>query len=549
MQPRLASAMIAILCATAYPARATPADPLIAQAGVAVVDTAAGKIQGFIRNGIFTYRGIPYATAARFMPPEKVAPWQGVRLAVSYGPISPMSNPSSTSGDEMFNPHRYWPENENCQYLNLWTPALHDGKKRPVMVWLHGGGFSAGSSIEQDAYDGEQLSRKGDVVVISLNHRLNAIGYLDLSAYGERYRYSGNVGMMDLVAALGWVRDNIAQFGGDPGNVTLFGQSGGGGKILTLMAAPAAKGLFHKAIVESGTFPDMGMNELTQDVSHRVAAHTLEELSIPPAEVDRLQTVPYDQLIAAANKALATTARELEHRDFFGATMFRFAPVLDGDYIPQDPVGATFAEGGRDIPLLIGSTLAEFNTIIRNPADKLLADSKNRWTPEQTRVRLQEKYGDKADEVAKAFAQAYPDHKLADAFFVDTVVRPGTIATARAKADQGGAPVYAYLFAWESPILDGIAMAYHCSEIPFVFDNVASTQTAHGGGKAAQALADEVSQAWVSFARTGNPKARGLPPWPAYTREGGATMIIDASPAVRRNHDLTLLAALTGKPL
>jgi para-nitrobenzyl esterase len=410
------------------------------------------------------------------------------------------------------------------------------------MVWIHGGGFENGSSIEQMAYDGENLSKKGNVVVVSLNHRLNAIGYLDLSAYGVEYEYSGDVGIMDLVAALQWIKSNIAQFGGDPGNVTLFGQSGGGGKILTLMATPAAKGLFQKAIVQSGTFAGMGVTLIPQKISRRIAEFTLQNLGLQPDQVDQLKTIPYDRLIEAANKARIQTAQEQDIRDLFGGVSVKWAPVLDGDYIPVNPAENEFAAQAKDIPLMIGTVLNEFNTVITNDPEKLEANNKNDWSKEEAQANLEKKYGDKADAVAKAFLEAYPDKKYADACFVDTLVRPATIKTAQLKANQNGAPVYNYVFSWESPIMDGVGIAWHCSEIPFVFSNIALTETASGGGKAAYALSDKMSQAWISFARSGNPNGKNLPSWPAYTSSKGATMIFDNECVVRYNHDAQLMS-------
>ncbi|MCX7731405.1 MAG: carboxylesterase family protein, partial [Candidatus Caldatribacterium sp.] len=225
----------------------------------AVVEVTEGKLLGFVDRGIYTFRGIPYARAKRFMVPQEVEPWSGIRDATRYGEIcyqSPIRD--KVARDEFFNPHVYLEQSEDCQFLNIWTPGLKDGKKRPVMVYLHGGAFSAGSSISP-LTDGRNLSEKGDVVVVSLNHRLNVLGFLDLSAYGDAYKYSGNAGIADIVAALSWVRRNIEQFGGDPDNIILFGNSGGGAKILALMATPAARGLFHKAIVQSGVTFGFGM--------------------------------------------------------------------------------------------------------------------------------------------------------------------------------------------------------------------------------------------------------------------------------------------------
>ncbi len=524
----------ALMCAFVSP-RAEAADPFVASASVAVVDTDDGQLQGFVKNGIYTYRGVPYARAERFMMPEKVEKWKGVRTALSYGPVCPVPPMTEVASDELFNPHRYWPENEHCQYLNIWTPGIRDHKKRPVMVWLHGGGFTNGSSIEQVAYDGENLSRKGDVVVVSLNHRLNVLGYLDLSAYGEKYKYSGNVGMADIVAALKWIRANIAEFGGDPENVTIFGQSGGGSKVRILMGLPAAKGLVQKAIVQSGaTLSPV----IQQSISRRVAALTLQNLGLKPGQVDALRTMPYLRLLEAGEKALAQTAAENK------ANRGRWSPVLDGDYIPADPVGTQFAPQATDIPLMIGTVLDESNTVVRNDPAVLQADNKNTWSREHARAKLVEKYGDKADAVAKAFLEAYPEKKYADACFVDAAGRAGALRNAKLKAAQHGASVYTYIFTYESPVMDGIGMSWHCSEIPYVFDNVDAAVTATGGGNAAHVLAGKMSQAWINFARYGNPNHAGLPDWTAYTAENGATMIFDNTCEVRYHHDRELLDLL-----
>lgn len=538
--------VFALLC-VGFTAQADSTDAVVASASKAVVSVDSGQLQGFIRNGIYTYRGVPYAQAARFMMPEKVTPWEGIRSATNYGAICPMPPMADVAGDEMFNPHRYLPQNENCQFLNIWTPGIQDEQKRPVMVWIHGGAFTNGSSIEQLAYDGENLSKKGDVVVVSLNHRLNVLGYFDLSAYGEQYKHSANVGVADMVAALEWIKANIAQFGGDPENITLFGQSGGGGKILTLMATPAAKGLFHKAIVQSGTFPGMGMTLIEPKVSRRVAEFTLANLGLKPEQVSELQKMPYLQLLDAANKALTQTAEELKIPGLFGGFSLMWAPVVDGDYIPVHPVSAEFAAQAKDIPLMIGTVLNEFNTIIINNPVTLEANNKNAWTTEQAQAQLAKKYGDKAEAVGKAFLEAYPDKKLADAYFIDTLVRPGTITTAQLKADQQGAPVYSYMFSYESPVMDGVGMAWHCAEIPYIFNNAGLVDSATGGGDAAFALADKMSLAWIHFARSGNPNHSRLPEWPAFTRDNGATMIFDNLCVVRNHHDKQLMSIFTSK--
>jgi len=503
-----------------------------------IVEVQEGKLMGFVDRGIYVFRGIPYAKAERFMMPEKVDPWDGVRDATRYGETcyqSPVSNKIAL--DEFFNPHVYLEQNEDCQFLNICTPGINDGGKRPVMVYLHGGAFSAGSSISP-LTDGRNLSEKGNVVVVSLNHRLNVLGFLDLSAYGDKYKYSGNVGIADIVAALRWIKVNIDKFGGNPDNITIFGQSGGGGKVLTLMATPAADGLFHKAIVQSGAAPGFGMTLNSRKTSQRVAELTLENLGLSTEEIDKLQAVPYYELLEAANKAIEQVSEEQNINYMWG-------PVLDGDYIPVNPAGEEFAAQSKDIPLLIGTVLNEFTTIITNSVVDLLGDNKNNWTMERVISKLTEKYGDKAESVLDAFMKAYPNKKPADAYFVDTFFRPGALETAKKKAEQNGAPVYVYVFTYESPVMDGVGMAWHCAELPYVFDNTESVSTATGGGVEAKVLAHNTSLAWVNFAYNGNPNHEWIPEWPPFTPDEGATMIIDSVWEVRHNHDKELLELIT----
>jgi len=545
MKRLFAAVVVALMAAATAGAAWAAGDPLVARAGVAVVETEAGMVQGFIHRGIYTWRGIPYAQAARFMAPQAPAHWQGVRTTLSYGHICPMTLPDELDdAREFLGPHRYGLPSESCQNLNVWSPSMAPGKAapgkgRPVMVWLHGGGFSNGSSIEQVAYDGEALSRAGDVVVVTVNHRLNVGGFLDLSAYGPKYKDSGNAGLLDLVAALRWVNGNIARFGGDPGNVTIFGQSGGGGKVTTLMGTPAAKGLFHKAIVESGSLRGMGMTLTDPHTSRRVAELTLRNLGLDAAQVDQLQALPYAQLIAASDKALKSVGDEQGVPGLFGGGIM-WAPLLDGETVPAQPFDQAATALSADIPLLVGTTLNEFPLVDFNPRT---AGSRT-WSDAQRAAYFQEKYGARADAVAAAYASGYPAMKPSEWLYVDGMFRPGALATAQLKSDQHAAPVYLYLFTWTSPVLDGLGGAVHCAEIPFVFHNVAITEQVNGGGPGALAMERKVSQAWINFARTGNPANPDLPRWPAFTRENGATMFLDATSVVRFHHDDGLMGLL-----
>lgn len=514
-----------------------------AQGQGTVVSLASGKAQGVYADGIYSFKGIPYAKAARFMPPQQPDAWDTVRMFNAYGHICPQA-PISQGND--FIAMREAPaEGEDCLNLNVWTPGVGDGRKRPVMVWLHGGGFQTGSAIEQLVYDGANLSRKGDVVVVSVNHRLNMLGFLDMSAYGEKYKYSGNVGTMDMVAALQWIRNNIDLFGGDPHNVTLFGQSGGGAKVLVLMTVPAARGLFHKAIVQSGAVEACGMTNVTRPTARRVAELMLDSLGISPRDADKLQTIPYRQLMEAGNKAMAQTAREEGSIDSWGNPGLLWTPVVDGDYLPYQPVVDSIASQAKDIPLLIGSCMTEWTTMpmLGNP-DEYAHDNMHTWSGEETMDRLQARFDKATASVIAAFRSAYPDRPISEALYIDTMLRLPALKTARLKADQHGAPVYNYLFAWDTPIHGGFAMSYHCSEIPFVFNNIDLSPAASAAGMEAKELADRISTAWINFARIGNPNHGGLPLWPAFTRENGYTMIFGDKCEVRENFDYRLLSLL-----
>jgi para-nitrobenzyl esterase len=511
----------------------------VVQAGkdMAVVETESGKVKGYVHTGIYTYKGIPYAKAERFMAPVKPQPWTQTRSCLVYGPVCPI-DPMTTVNDEIefaFQ-HNWGYANENCLSLNVWTPGINDGKKRPVMVWFHGGGFSAGSSIELPSYDGENISKKGDVVLVSVNHRLNVLGFLDLSGFGSKYKSSANAGLLDLVASLQWVKQNIAAFGGDPDNVTIFGQSGGGGKVTCLMNAPSAKGLFQKAIIESGSYLSSFMD---QSIARRVGAATLEELEFQPSQVDSLQKISYERLNGAAKKAVAKVSAALKAEGKpvpgFGLS---WGPVLDSNFLPYQPNESAAQELSKNIPLLVGTTKNEFAAF----------GAGGNMTMESVKESLQKKYGNKTDDYIAAVKKSYPETSLPQDFIdIDFLFRAGAISQANSKSIPGSAPTYMYLFTWQSPVNDGRYKAMHCMELPFVFDNIARCEEMTGGGKEAYALADKISSAWISFARSGNPNTKKLPSWPAYTLENGSVMIFDNSCEVRHNPDKDLQAIAAGK--
>lgn len=471
--------------------------------GGTVVQTTAGLVQGTDEDGISRYLGIPYAQAEeRFVPAAEVTAWEGICIADSYGPISPQGAISGLgqAGNQDGT-------DNNSQNLNIWTPGVNDGEKRPVMVWLHGGGFSTGSANEE-GYDGENLSRSGDVVVVSVNHRLNVFGYLDLSAYGEKYKDSANVGIRDIVDSLEWIQDNIEAFGGDPDNVTVFGQSGGGAKVLALMTSPYAEGLFHKGIVQSGATETMGVIFNSQEASTRLTEHILKRLDITEDNIEDIQTVPVEELETAAMEALQETGEELKlPAALGGGYSMDWEPVVDGDFLPTNPVTEdSFAEAGTDIPLLIGSNLNEWSGFFETAPI------------EPTK------------ELETALREAYPDKTELTAEQVDTTtIRLPLLKIMSHKADQKAAPVYAYVFTYGN--------SYHGAEIPYVFQRVS------GSGEE-QELAEQVSQAWINFARTGRPGAGKIPEWEPYTRESGATMLLDVEPELVYHHDQELLSIL-----
>lgn len=533
------SAAVPSFAAGPPPASPTPSTPgpLLVSDSKAVVETSAGRVRGFISGGIHTFRGIPYAAstegAARFMPPARLVPWAGVRSALYYGPVCPHGPRAGWARDEeafVFE----WDDGqpgEDCLRVNVWTPGL--GGRRPVLFWIHGGQFLAGSGQELKSYHGENLSRRGDVVVVTVNHRLNVLGYLDLSAYGGRYASSGNAGMLDLVAALEWVRDNIASFGGDPGNVTIFGQSGGGAKVSALLAMPAAKGLIHRAAVQSGS----GLRMVNAEYSARLAAGTLAELGLSGSQVDQLQTLPHARLFGAAMAA----QRELSRGAAGGpgglarlVTTDRqgLAAVVDGRVLPAHPFDPTAPAVSADVPMLIGSTLNEF-------ANEIQREGIEAITEQELVSRATAAYGEAAARVVAAYRGAYPGERPPDTFsrISAAVHRHNAITQATRKAAVGRAPAFLYWFTWQTPILDGRPRAFHCAELPFVFDNADRCAAMTGGSAEARQLADRMSEAWIAFARAGNPSHAGLPPWPAFTPERGEVMVFDRSCALQQDPD------------
>ncbi|MDO4459171.1 MAG: carboxylesterase family protein [Clostridia bacterium] len=487
-----------------------------------VVSTDAGKIRGFQLDGTYVFQGIKYADAERFMKPQPVKPWEGVIDAHSYGYVCPLMQQDKPNGELMV-PHRYWPFSEHCQYLNVWTQHLDRDAKKPVLVWLHGGGFSAGSSIEQQCYDGQALSEKGDVVVVSINHRLNILGYFDLSPFGEKYKYSANAGSWDMVAALQWIHNNIAEFGGDPENVTLFGQSGGGMKVWTLMNTPEADGLFHKGVIQSGLI-DGFVSDKPQN-GEKIVKAVMKELKIK--KVEQLETIPYPEFAAAYLKVKP----ELEMAgEYVGCT-----PVPDDFYL-GDPRVIGFTDHAKTIPTMCGTCFAEF-------AFGRGIDKYN--TPDEEVIEmLKKKYRkhgeEKVEKLIELYKEAYPEKSLGDLLYVDSLFRNPSRDFNLKKAEHQEAPSYSYIFKYDFNY-DGGKAAWHCSDLPFFFANTALVPVANEVGVTDE-LEDNMSGALLAFAKTGNPNYGTLPEWPACKPGDEAVMLFDKVNLVKHNFDHELQA-------
>ena len=500
-------------------------DVATADAGLApIVEIATGRLRGASSAGIHSFKGIPYGASTagrgRFMPPEPVRPWPGVREALAYArrawqlPNRPKRRPVL---ETLLGPADTTPESEDCLTLNVWAPGLGDGAKRPVMVWLHGGAFGYGSG-NRAVTDGANLARRGDVVVVSVNHRLNIFGFLHLADIGgPAWAHSGNAGMLDIVAALRWVRDNIAAFGGDPGNVMIFGESGGGGKVSVLLAMPAARGLFHRAIIQSGA----AIRVSTRERANALAEAVLKEIGIGHNECERLQTVSAERLlvaIAPASRAVGRSRWPLLDR-------YDFGPVVDGCDLTQHPAEPEAPAISDDIPLMVGAT--------REESAFFLADDDAVWngtlTEEELRRRVAAVAGDQTDALLAACRSTMPQASPADRLIVALTgsnfwVR--TVLLAERYAARTRAPVYMYSLDWQSPAHDGRVKAHHAMDLPFVFDNVDAADTT-AGASGARELAARISATWTAFVRTGSPNNSAIPSWPTYTTADRATMVFD----------------------
>ena len=476
-----------------------------------IAQTVYGPIQGYLDGEVFTFKGIPYAQAERFMPPTAPEKHDSIVKCRLYGPKAPQTETLDWHGinqtDYAFgNQFIYEPMNEKgCLVLNVWTKGLNDNKKRPVFVWIHGGGYFAGSGHDLPCYEGWALAEKGDIVTITLNHRLNVLGYSDLTVLGGKFENSVNLGMQDIVMALKWVHDNIIYFGGDPNNVTIGGQSGGGGKVSTLLAMPSAHGLFHKAIIQSGST----LKQSEPEQSQKLGLAMLKELGITATNAEKLNDFTYEQLLEASNKA----AQKLAQAEGNNVRRMGNSPVVDGKILPTHPFDPTAPEISKNIPVIIGTDFNEFSF------------ENTPLTMEEAKTLLMRRYGEKTDDYIAAFKKVYPEKTPREMLAIDLSFRPGAIKQATLKSEQKGAPVYHYLFTWQ-PTTNVLA-ASHGMELPFMFNNVALQPEMTGNTAEAHALEDIMSSAWIQFIKTGDPNHDGMPKWEPFTTDNPVYMVFD----------------------
>lgn len=488
---------IAIGLSASAPARAKAQSPS--------AKTAAGRIEGTSENGIHVFKGIPYGDdtrSRRFQAPQPVKPWRGVKKTFGYGAASPQATNEPQQG-------------EDCLYLNVWTPGLRDNAKRAVMVYIHGGAYAGGSG-SANIYDGVNLAKRGDVVVVTINHRLNAFGYLYLAPFSDAYADSGNAGQLDIILALKWVQENITEFGGDPGRVLVFGQSGGGAKIATLMAMPEAKGLFHRAISMSGQQVTASGPLHAQERSEAF----LKTLGISKANLDDLKTIPTEKLVAA-----------LSTKDpVIGSGGMYFGPVLDMKHLMRHPFYPDAPSQSAHIPMMIGNTHDETRAFITDPGVyKLSWDELPERLAKNMRVDILPKT------VIEAYKSWFPGISPTDLFFLATTAgrswRAAIIeAEERAKA---GTPAFVYQLDWPCP--DDKRRAQHMTDIPLAFDNTDKDGAITGNGEKARQMAAILSETFIAFAKTGNPNNKLIPAWTPYSIKERETMVFDLPPQLQND--------------
>jgi len=468
------------------------------------VATTAGRVRGVVLDGdIQAFWGVPYGAstggANRFMPPKRPDAWRGVRETVNVGFRAPQPLPGPIS--EIHALHRANPMSEDCLHVNVFTPALDDGA-RPVMVWFHGGGFWSGSG-DWLLYDGNNLARSQDVVVVTVTHRLGAFGFLHLPELGgSEYADASNVGMRDMVLALDWVQDNIENFGGSPDRVTIFGQSGGGGKVSVLTAMPSARGKLHRGIIMSGSTLECELPSSATETSERFIKNT------GASSIAELKRMPWEQLSAESERQ--------------GFTM---GPTVDGKSLPTHPYSPGAPAVSAEVPLIVGTTEFEANFFPTTPLDPIDESALFELVANDTRAG-----GEAVANLINVYRKGRPWAQNVDLYqIIFSDIRFGSSAQtlAERKAAQGTANLYKYYFTWRSPVHDGKLKAYHCIDIPFAFNNVDVAASMTGGGQDRYALADAVSGAFGAFARTGDPNHAGLPRWAPFDARERTTMIFD----------------------
>jgi para-nitrobenzyl esterase len=505
-------------------------DQRLAKPGT-TVKTTAGSVRGLVREDIQQFWNLPYgastAGANRFMPPQPVAAWTGVRDHFTVGTRSFQQPGVGEPAPVVLAMNRLEEESEDCLKLNVFTPAA-DNAARPVMVWLHGGGFTSGSG-NYLIYDGTLLAKKEDVVVVSVTHRLNIFGFLHLADLGgDEWAGATNAGVQDLVAALQWVRDNIAAFGGDPDRVTIFGQSGGGSKVTTLMAMPSASGLMHRAIAQSGA----ALRGTSASDATAATERYLAKLGIDKTQLNRLREVTPQQIQQALYSEPAIQG--------LGG-----GPVIDGTVIPRNQWDPTAPQYSANVPLMAGSTATENGWV--GPPEFAMEDA----DMQAQFQRLARGDAAKGQELIALYRRIYPDVRnrmlwlLAES---DNTRRRNAQVLNTLKHAQGAAPSYLYYFNWYSPVHDQRMGSYHTLDIPFVFNNVDVAASMTGAGHDRYELAHVMSAAWAAFARTGNPDHADMPHWPAFNPEEFPTMVFANEVEMRKdpNRDERLaLEALT----
>jgi para-nitrobenzyl esterase len=486
-------------------------------------ETAFGRVRGTEVRGIKVFKGIPYGASTggsnRFMPPANPAKWTGVRDTLAYGTVFPQREPAPRREADEQGAGQGARESEDSLVLNVWTPAIDDGGKRPVLLWCHGGGFNTGSGAAP-VNDGTNLGLRGDVVTVTVNHRLNVLGYTYLGeVLGADFAQSGALGVQDIVHALKWVRDNIAQFGGDPGNVTIIGQSGGAQKVSTLLTMPAAKGLFHRAVVMSGS----ALQLVDREQGARVTRELLAQLGLTKPSIADLQALPVDRLMTAYFATVAKLSASNLGRGF--------VPTVDGAAVTQHPFHPTASAVSPDVPVIFSSTSGE--------ATFRAADALYTLDEAGMRKALEPRVGAKTDSLVALYRKLYPGSTPSDLYFriaSDQQYGGNAMKAAERRAALGRGPAYLYYWTWESPAEGGKYRAQHTIDIPFFFDNVQASRLTSGAPDA-QALADKVSEMFLAFMRTGDPNTpkSKLPAWPKFEPKNRPTMVFSATPKLEND--------------